>query len=94
MDSKSCRAEKHLPSEVLNLTFCRLGPTENRRRMSQTLLHDEHESLHPTQPPYIWPQEALMDCSHPPHIYDVPAGKGVAQRVGGGVTRSKLLRED
>ena len=67
---------------------------ENRRRMSQTLLHDEHESLHPTQPPYIWPQEALMDCSHPPHFYDVPAGKGVAQRVGGGVTRSKLLRED
>ena len=58
--------------------------------MSQTLLHDEHESLHPTQPPYVWPQEALMDCSHPPHTYDVPAGKGVAQRVGGGVTRSKL----
>lgn len=66
---------------------------ENCRQMSQMLLHDEHESLHPTQPPYIWPQEALVDCSHPPHTYDVQAGKGVAQRVGGGVTRSKLLRQ-
>lgn len=62
----------------------------NCRQMSQMLLHGEHESLHPTQPPYTWPQEALVDCSHPPHVQ---AGKGVAERVGGGVTRSKLLRE-
>lgn len=65
----------------------------NCRQMSQMLLHGEHESLHPTQPPYTWPQETLVDCSHPPHTYDVQAGKGVAERVGGGVTRSKLLRE-